>query len=64
MYRDLMICSYQFNLGKDGAARKAVSVVLDVWNQITVRNGAGIQGSVVSTRPLAAVLLGYEMESG
>jgi len=49
---------------KGGAAGKAVGVVLNVRDWIPVRDGASVQGSVVSTGPPTAVLLGYEMESG
>jgi len=64
MDRDLMVSSYQVNLGKGGAAGKVVGVVLYVWDWIPVRNGASIKGSVVSTGPPTAVLLQHEMEGG
>jgi len=62
--RDLKLSSYQANLGECGAAGKAVGVVLYVWNWKPVRDGASVQGSVVSTGPPTAVLLWHEMEGG
>ena len=61
---NLVVRPYQVNFGKGGATGKAVGVVLYVWDRIPVWNGASVQGSVVSTGPLTAVLLGYEMEGG
>jgi len=61
---DLMVSSYQVNLGEGGAAGKAVGVVLDVWYWIPVRDGASVQGSVVSIGPPTVVLLWHEMEGG
>ena len=58
-----MVSSYQVNLGKGGAAAKAVGVVLYVWDWIPVRDGASVKGSVVSTGPPAAVLR-HELEGG
>ena len=63
MDRDLMVSSYQVNLRKGGAARKAVGVVLYVWDWIPVRNGPSVKGSIVSTGPPTAVLR-HEMELG
>ena len=60
--RDLMVSSYQASFGKGCAARKAVGVVLYVWDWVPVRDGASFKGSVVSTGPPAAVLLGHEIE--
>ena len=54
--RDLMVSSYQVNLGKGGAAGKVVGVVLYVWDWIPVRDGASVKGSVVSTGPPTAIL--------
>jgi hypothetical protein len=64
MDKNLIIGPHKVNFGKGGAAGKAVGIVLDVWDWVTVGDGASIQGSVISTRPPAAVLLGHEMESG
>jgi hypothetical protein len=61
--RDMMVSSYQFNLGKGGAAGMAVGVVLYVWDWITVRDGPSVNGSVFSTGPPTAVLR-HEMELG
>ena len=35
-----------------------------MWDWIPVRDGASVQGSVVSTGPPTAVLLGHEVEGG
>jgi len=42
--RDLMVSSYQVNLGKGGAAGKAVGVVLNVWYWIPLMDGAIVKG--------------------
>jgi len=64
MDRDLMVSSYQVNFGEGGTAGKAVGVDLDVWYWISVRDGARVEGSVVSTGPTTVVLLWHEMEGG
>jgi hypothetical protein len=46
----------------DGTARKVMGVILDVRDGVAVRNGAGVQSTVVSTRPPTVVFLGHEME--
>ena len=51
-----MVCSYQVNLRKGGAAGKTVAVVLFIWDSIPVRDGPSVMGSVVSTGPRTAVL--------
>ena len=61
--RDLMVSGYQVNLGKGGAARKAVGIVLYVWDWIPVMYGLSVKGSVFSTGPPTTVLR-YEMEGG
>jgi len=61
--RDLMVSSHQINLGRGGAAGKAVGVVLYVWDWIPVMDGPCVKSSVVSTRPPTAVLR-HEMEVG
>ena len=58
-----MVSSYQVNLGKGGAAGKAVGVVLYVWDWIPVRGGPSFKGSVVFTVPPTAVLR-HEVEGG
>jgi hypothetical protein len=35
-----------------------------VWDWVTVKNGASVPGSVLSTRPTTAILLGHEFEGG
>jgi hypothetical protein len=40
-----------------------VGIVLYVWDWLSVRNSASVQGSVIYTRPPTAVL-GHEMEGG
>jgi len=65
MGRDLMVSSYQVNLGKVGAAKKeVVGVVLYVWDWIPVRDGTSDKSSVVSTGPRNALFLRHEMEGG
>jgi RecB family endonuclease NucS len=61
--RNLVIHPHKISFGKGGAAGKAVGVVLDMWDLVKVRDGASVQGSVISTRPPTA-LLGHEMEGG
>jgi hypothetical protein len=61
---NLVICTHDFDLGKDGTTRKVMGIILNVWKRIPVRDGSGVQGTVVSTRPPNAVLLGYEVEGG
>ena len=62
MDSDLMVSSYQANLGEGGPAGKAVGVVLDVWYWIPVRDGTTVEGSLVSKGPPTVVLLCHEME--
>ena len=61
--RNLMVSPHKVNFGKDGAAEKAVGVILYVWDLVPVRYSAGVECLVVSTRPPTAVL-GHEMEGG
>jgi hypothetical protein len=44
--------------------QKGDGIILNMWNRIQVRDGSGVQGTVISTRPPTAVLLGHEMEGG
>jgi len=43
MDRNLIVSSYQANLGEGGAAGKEVGVVLYVWDWIPVRGGASVK---------------------
>jgi hypothetical protein len=43
--RNLVICPHKFNFGKGGGNGKAVSVVLYVWNWITIRDRPSVQSS-------------------
>jgi hypothetical protein len=60
---NLVVSPHEVDFGKGGAARKAVRVVLYVCDWVPVRNGANIQGSVISAGPTTAVL-GHEVEGG
>jgi hypothetical protein len=62
--RNLMVSPHEVNFGKDGAAGKAVGVILYVWDWVPVRYSKGVECSVVSTGPPTAVLLGHETEGG
>jgi hypothetical protein len=62
--RDLVVSPNEVDFGKDGAAGKAVVVVLYMWDWIPVSDGVSVQSLVVSTGPPTAVLLGHEMEGG
>jgi hypothetical protein len=62
--RNLVVSPNKINFLKGGAAGKAVGLVLYVWDWVYVRDGASVKGSVVSTGPPTAVLLGHEMEGG
>ena len=39
-----------------------MGIVLYLWDWVTVKNGASVQGYVAYTRPTTAVHLGHEME--
>ena len=63
MDRDLVVSPDEVDFKKGGAAGKAVGVDLNVRAWIPVRDGASVQGSIISTWPPTAVL-GHEMASG
>ena len=58
-----MILPHEVNFGKDFAPGKVMGVFLYVWDWVSVRDSASVPGSVISTRPLTAVL-GHKMEGG
>ena len=57
----MVIRSYQVDFAKDGATRKMMGIVMNVPNGITIGDSAGVEGSVISTRPPTAVFLGHEI---
>ena len=59
-----MINPHDVNFLKDGAPGMVMGVVLYVWDWVSIRDSASVQGSVISTRPPTAVLLGLEMGGG
>ena len=58
---NLVVSPYEINVGKGSAASKTVGIVLYVWHWVPVRNGASIEGSIVSTWSPTGVLLRYEV---
>jgi hypothetical protein len=61
--RNLVVSPEEVNFGKGGSAGKTVGVVLYAWDWIPVRDGASVQGSIISTG-LPTAVLGHEMEGG
>jgi len=56
---NLVVRPYKVNFGEGGAAGKAVSVVLYVWDWLPVRDGASVESSIISTGSPTSVLLGH-----
>jgi hypothetical protein len=59
--RDLVVSPDEVDLGKNGVAGRVLGVVMVVADGVAVWDGAGVQGTVVPTRPPTAVLR-HQME--
>jgi hypothetical protein len=47
---DLILCSHQVSLVEDGTTEKLVGVIMDMTDWVAVRDGSGIECSVVAAR--------------
>jgi hypothetical protein len=62
--RDLVVCFHQIDFRKDGTAEKLVEVIVDVADGIAIKNGAGVEGSIIAAGASAVVLLWHDVEGG
>jgi hypothetical protein len=58
---ELVVGSHQVDFGKDGATEKLVGVVVVMTDGVAVRNGPGVQRSVVAAGTPTVVFLGYDV---
>ena len=58
----MMICPYQVDLREDCAARQVMCVVVNVPDGVAVRDGPGVEGSVIPARSPTVVFLGDQVE--
>jgi hypothetical protein len=59
-----MIGPYQVDLSEDGTARQVVRVDVNVTHGVAVRNGPGVEGSIIPVRARTIFLLGDQVEGG
>ena len=57
-----MIGPYQVDRREDGTALQVVCVVVDVPDGVVIRDGPGVEGSVIPARTTYVVLLGGQVE--
>ena len=63
--RDLMVGSDQVYPGESSVASKSGGEVLNMWNGVSVRDGAAVQCAIVITRaPVSGCLLWNHVEWG
>jgi hypothetical protein len=62
--RDLVVCSHQIDIRKDGTAEKLVGVIVDVADGIAIGNGAGVKGSIIAAGAPVVVFLWHNVEGG
>ena len=62
MYWNLMKGLDEVYAREDGGASELGRELLDVWHRISVHLGVRVEGTVVSTGPYFAVLLGNDVE--
>jgi hypothetical protein len=58
---DWMVSSHQVDFGKDGATEKQVGIVVDMTDMVAVRDGLGVQRSVVFAGTSTVALLGHDV---
>jgi hypothetical protein len=62
MHGNLMIYPYQVDLREDSTACQVVWMVVDVPDRVAVRDGPGVEGSVIPARSSTVVFLGDQVE--
>jgi hypothetical protein len=53
----LIVCCHQIDLGEEGTTERLVGVVMDMTDGVVVRDGLGVESSVVTTGTPTIVLL-------
>ena len=49
LYRNLMVGTYQVQLGEDGSTLEGGRKILDVWDRIAVWNGDAMECTIIAT---------------
>jgi hypothetical protein len=56
-----IVCFHQIDLGEEGTTEKLVRVVIDMPVGVAVRDGPGVECSVVAARAPLVALLEHDM---